>query len=101
MFLVAAFRVLKGTLVQPFCSVKAVYPVGEIAKDAPSREVKHCALEKLVSAWTCAFPAVSMTRRPLVAPHMSTGTYTVVEGRNPAGSVKAKALVPEPIAPWR
>ena len=43
------------------------------AKDAPSREVKHCALEN-VWAWTVTWPLVWMSSRPLVALHRSTGT---------------------------
>src|SRR5215471_2586205 len=40
-----------------------------------------------------------MKRRPLVALHKSTGTYTLVAGRNPPGRVNAEALAPPAMAP--
>src|SRR5205823_444754 len=73
------------------------------ANQAPSRDVKHAALEKLpLSASTVTTPLGSMNRRPLVALHRSTGTYTLVAGRKPTGSVNGTALVPPvAIAPLR
>src|SRR5215813_8969603 len=71
----AALRVANGALVQPFCSARPVKPAAVSANDAPSSEVKHCALENvLFSAWTNAAPLGEMLSRPLVALHRSTGT---------------------------
>src|SRR5437764_3233276 len=65
------------------------------ANQAPSRDVKHAALEKLpLSACTVTTPLGWMNRRPLVALHRSNGTYTLVAGRKPTGSVHGTELVP-------
>src|SRR5579859_3636827 len=74
--LAAALAVPKGPLVQPFCSVSGVYPPGLVAKDTPSRDVKHWALAN-TPPWACTVttPVLwAMNSRPLVALHMSTGT---------------------------
>src|ERR1051326_6945014 len=63
--------------------------------DTPSSEVKHCALEKVpVSASPRTTPLGWMNSRPLVASHMSTGTYTSVAGRNAFGRVNGTELLP-------
>src|SRR5262249_9306711 len=91
-----------GELVQPFCSASAVNALVSCANEAPSSDVKHCALENALScASIVAAPDGSITRRPLLAPHRSTGTYAVAAGRNSAGRVNASALVPLAIAPLR
>src|SRR6516165_9879521 len=69
--------------------------------ETPSSEVKHWAL---VKSWasTLTKPLCWMNRRPLVAPHRSTGTKTLVPGRKFAGSVNGTELVPEvAMAPLR
>src|SRR5215472_9736688 len=69
--------------------------------DTPSSEVKHWAL---VKSWasTLTTPLCWMNRRPLVALHRSTGTNTLVAGRNAFGSVNGTELVPAvAIAPLR
>src|SRR5437667_11497561 len=94
----AALEVPKGALVQPFFRVRVVNDVFNLANLAPSSEVKHWALEKVPpSASTLTTPLGAMSRRPLVALHRSTGTKTLVAGRNAAGSVNGTGLVP-PVA---
>src|SRR5215472_4233397 len=99
----AALEVPKGALVQPFLRVRVVNDVFSLANWAPSSEVKHWALEKFPpSASTVTTPLGWMTSRPLVALHRSTGTNTLVAGRNAFGSVNGTALVPEvAIAPLK
>ena len=70
-----AGRTCRRATVQPFCRVSAVNPAVDSAKEAPSSEVKHWALEKLPpSGSTSTTPLDAMCRRPLVALHRSTGT---------------------------
>src|SRR5690348_2446776 len=99
----AALEVPKGALVQPFFRVRVVNDVFNLANLAPSSEVKHWALEKVPpSASTLTTPLGAMSRRPLVALHRSTGTKTLVAGRNAFGRVNGTALVPEvAIAPLK
>src|SRR6266516_2294606 len=99
----AALEVPKGALVQPFFSVRLVNDVAALANWAPSSEVKHWALEKLLpSACTLTTPLGAMSSRPLVALHRSTGMNTLVAGRNAFGRVNGTALVPEvAIAPLK
>src|SRR5262249_61274129 len=70
---ISALEVAKGALVHPFFSVSAVNEVADLANEAPSSEVKHWALEKLLAS-TVTVPLCWMCRRPLVALHRSTGT---------------------------
>src|SRR4051812_33452806 len=96
----AASVVLNGALVHPFCRVSGVK--SERVNEAPSREVKHWALENVPpSAWTPTEPLGWMTLRPFVLPQRLTGTYTLVPGRRPLGSVNATAVVPLEIAPLK
>src|SRR5438876_1391752 len=92
----AALEVLNGALVHPFCRVSPVNPVTDVANETPSSEVKHWALAKPGSCCcTVTTPLGAMSRRPLVALHMSTGTKTLVLGRSAAGKVNATGFVPE------
>src|SRR6185312_10135852 len=52
------------------------------------------AFENAPSACTVTTPFGWMKSRPLVAPHMSTGTYTFVAGQSLAGSVNATPELP-------
>src|SRR5258706_563061 len=88
----AALLVRNGALVQPFCKVSAVVAVS--AYDTPSREVKHCAFANEVSARTVTTPLGAIKSRPLVAPHMSTATYTFATGRRLTGMVNGTVFVP-------
>src|SRR6266516_6979478 len=99
----AALEVPKGALVQPFFSVRLVNDVAALANWAPSSEVKHWALERLLhSACKLTTPLGAMSSRPLVALHRSTGMNTLVGGRNAFGRVNGTALVPEvAIAPLK
>jgi hypothetical protein len=103
MVLTAAFEVPNGAFVHPLASVSAVNPVPFSANDAPSRDVKQAALEKVPpSGCTVTTPLGWMNKRPLVALHRSTGTYTLVAGRKPTGNVNGTGLVPPvAIAPWK
>src|SRR5690349_14332507 len=99
----AALEVEKGALVQPFVRVRVEKDVFDLANWAPSSEVKHWALEKLLpSASTLTTPLGEILSRPLVALHRSTGTKTLVAGRNAFGRVNGTELVPEvAIAPLK
>src|SRR5215470_10959359 len=66
----------------------------DFANETPSSEVKHWALEKLVSASTVTTPFGWMNSRPLVAPQRSTGTKTLVLGRKAAGRAPAGQVLP-------
>lgn len=61
-------------MVHPFWSARAVYPVGDSAKDVPSREVKLAAFENDDSAETWTAPLGGMYRRPFVAEYVSIPT---------------------------
>src|SRR5215813_11222312 len=86
-------------LVQPFSSVTGVKSL--IGYDTPSSEVKHWALLNEFSAMTVTAPLGWMNSRPLVPPHRSTGTNTLVDGRNAAGRVNARPVEPVEMAPFR
>src|SRR5436305_10025312 len=103
MLLTAAFDVPNGAFVHPLTSGSAVNPVEFGANDAPSRDVKHWALEKVhPSASTVTTPLGLMSKLPLVVLHRSIGTCTLVAGRKPTGSVNGTGLVPVvAISPWR
>src|SRR3569832_1287154 len=47
LLITAALRVLNGAFVQPFTSVRGVNLAVDTAKDTPSSEVKHWALENV------------------------------------------------------
>jgi hypothetical protein len=98
---IAALLVRFGACVQPFCSVSTVKPWTFLANETPSSEVKHCASENDPFALALTVPVGSMMRRPALPSHMSTGTMTLLSGRNAAGSVKAWPVVPPAIAPLR
>ena len=93
----AALEVPNGALVQPFCRVSPVNPVADSAKETPSSEVKHWALENgsPLCCSTVTTPLGAMSRRPFVALHRSTGTKTLVDGRNDAGRTNGSGLVPD------
>src|SRR6266480_2194469 len=92
----AALEVPNGALVHPFCRVSPVNPVADSANEAPSSEVKHWASAKPGSCCsTVTTPLGAMSRRPFVALHMSTGTNTLVAGRNDAGRTNGFGLVPD------
>src|SRR5258708_28792128 len=93
----AGLEVPNGALAQPFCRVSPVNPVADSAKEAPSSEVKHWALEKGSPLCCCTVttPLGAMSRRPFVALHRSTGTKTLVDGRNDAGRTNGSGLVPD------
>src|SRR5579863_4595274 len=86
-------EVPNGELNQPFCSVRGVNELADLANAAPSREVKHAALLNVPpSASTVTTPDVSICSTPWVALHRSTGTNTARAGRNAAGRVKGTGL---------
>src|SRR6266568_4709674 len=94
--LTAGADVPNGPPVQPFCGVSAVNPAADRPNEAPSSEVKHWALENVPpSGSTSTTPLGAMCRRPLVALHRSTGTKTLVAGRNDAGRTNGSGLVPD------
>src|SRR5215472_11981287 len=64
----AAFDVPKGAFVQPFWSASAVNDVGDNANEAPSSEVPHCTIQKLLvpSGCTVTAPLGAMFRRPML-----------------------------------
>src|SRR5262249_14887420 len=99
--IMATLRVPYGALTQPFWSATGENPLADSANQAPSREVKHCALVNAPSAETVTCPLGWINSLPLVAPHRATGGYTRTVGRNAAGSVKAAPVVPLAIAPAR
>src|ERR1051325_9501062 len=90
---------LDGALVQLLSRVSGVKSLR--VNDAPSSEVKHCALVNAFSANTVTAPLGWMNSRPLAELHRSTGMETLVDGRKPARSVNAGPVVPLAIAPLR
>src|SRR5260370_1149951 len=88
---------LSGPPVQPFRRVSAVNPAADTAKVAQSSEVKHWALEKGSPFCCCTvtIPLDAMSSRPFVALHRSTGTKTLVDGRNDAGRTNGSGLLPD------
>src|ERR1041384_6638977 len=69
MSLAAALLVANGALVHGAARASPVNPLAFGANEAPSSEVKHCALANEVSACTLTDPPGEMISRPLVAPH--------------------------------
>src|SRR5262249_58422911 len=97
----AAPDVPKGALVQAFWRVSGVNELADVANEAPSSEVKHWALADFPpSASMVTTPVGRMNRRPLVALHRSTGTYTFAAGRKPAGRVNGEPA-PCAVAPLK
>src|SRR5215469_12741957 len=79
--------------VQPGCSLSFVNDVVDSAKDAPSSEVKHVALELAPLEMTLVTPVGAMFSSPGVASHMSTGTFTYFDGRKAGGKMKGTLFV--------
>lgn len=50
-FSTCALLVPNGALVQPFSSASEVNPAGDGANEAPSSEMKHCALAKNLAGY--------------------------------------------------
>src|SRR5580704_2338910 len=70
----AGFAVPKPVALQPLTGVRVV-TAPDCRNETPSREVKQSSLEVLPScSSTSTTPFGAMMSRPLVAPHMSTGT---------------------------
>src|SRR5579863_9783499 len=89
----AALRKKWSNSVQAGWSFSLVKDDVDSANEAPSSDVKQSALEFAPSEITWVTPSGAMLSSPPVVLHMSTGTLTFFDGRNPTGRTKATLLV--------